>query len=487
MLLTIRLLSNQYTVLKRVRKVLEDEQDFQRESNKEKKEPEKDKKKPFLPKVHKFSLDTQKHKIITAAFDICQYVEDLMAMSSPAPAIVTLHSIVPVIKERLSHLETLEDCLSYLGIFMPSLELFFEGSTSWEYSFNEYNYIPEWRRRFQEWYDGDSGSQKVIQLLRDAISCNRDTNALDLYCCDGSNLISYKNGRDSVNLYGLAATKTVFDTEKQFFKRLVYGGIDGTKMTNGAFDVAICRPPLSFTLTMRGNVYEKLERKYLERTLTLMRPGGAVLYVLPYFRFHKEICTMLAKNLKDVQIFTTTESMTDSKTIMVLGVKKPNNDKKLDQSLYANLRNLAWDWANIATINPEHLETIEISGKYIPVDTFRGSVLDEDEIEALFNHSNCTKEFWKNQEADNQQEEKKHPELPFSVGHLGLVMTSGCLDGLIDEGDGHYHVIKGRVVKRKDYTNSVSAIDNRIQIIETTSNHVEINAFLPDGTYKCLA
>ena len=41
------------------------------------------------------------------------------------------------------------------------------------------------------------------------------------------------------------------------------------------------------------------------------------------------------------------------------------------------------------------------------------------------------------------EEEVRHPLLPFSPGQLGLVLVSGKIDGIVDEGNGAYHVIKG--------------------------------------------
>ena len=94
--------------------------------------------------------------------------------------------------------------------------------------------------------------------------------------------------------------------------------------------------------------------------------------------------------------------------------------------------------------------------------------------------------FWKEQNIDDLNQEK-HPLLPFNVGQIGLVLTSGFLDGVVDEGNGFYHAVKGRVVRKIDSDNEIRAESNSIEVNETTTNRVEINAFLPDGTYKKLA
>lgn len=68
---------------------------------------------------------------------------------------------------------------------------------------------------------------------------------------------------------------------------------------------------------------------------------------------------------------------------------------------------------------------------------------------------------------------------------IGLVLTSGCLDGIIEEDDGHRHLIRGRVSKQKTTESEYSAHQSEITTI--TSNKVEINVLLPNGEYKILA
>jgi hypothetical protein len=93
--------------------------------------------------------------------------------------------------------------------------------------------------------------------------------------------------------------------------------------------------------------------------------------------------------------------------------------------------------------------------------------------------------FWNDQKIQTAEENAKNPLLPFNTGQLGLVLTSGCLDGIIDEGNGYSHIVKGRVVKKTEKEND--NIGEDIELTETTSNRVEINVIMPDGTHKILA
>ena len=124
------------------------------------------------------------------------------------------------------------------------------------------------------------------------------------------------------------------------------------------------------------------------------------------------------------------------------------------------------------------------SGGIITPELFRGSVLDEEELEQIINTSGLMSSFWKQHEIE-QNESNIRPLLPFNMGQIGLVLTSGCLDGVVEEYEGQYHAIKGMVTKVRDFNNSRE--DNDETSIETISNKVQINLLTPDGQFIELA
>ena len=107
-----------------------------------------------------------------------------------------------------------------------------------------------------------------------------------------------------------------------------------------------------------------------------------------------------------------------------------------------------------------------------------------EELYDIVETSGVLDEFFETQKVEKIGESTTKPLLPFNIGQLGLVLTSGCLDGIIDEGDGHYHLVKGKVSKKSETTREVS--DGVLEESETISNRVEINVLLPNGEYKIL-
>ena len=93
--------------------------------------------------------------------------------------------------------------------------------------------------------------------------------------------------------------------------------------------------------------------------------------------------------------------------------------------------------------------------------------------------------FFKKQEV-NKENRNARPLLPFNMGQIGLVLTSGCLDGIVEEYPGQYHAIKGMVTKIK-HTDTNNDVGNEESVLETISNKVQINIITPDGQFIELA
>ena len=163
----------------------------------------------------------------------------------------------------------------------------------------------------------------------------------------------------------------------------------------------------------------------------------------------------------------------------------PLQIETIDMEFYSNLRNMPFNYTVLD--KAPILEPMKLPDRMLDIKRFRGSELNETELVELHNASKCTDAFWKEQQVEKLGESKARPLLPFNIGQLGLILTSGCLDGVVDEGNNYCHAVKGRVVKKVDTTEILDPRTHQIQVINTTSNRVEISALLPDGTYKCLA
>ena len=143
--------------------------------------------------------------------------------------------------------------------------------------------------------------------------------------------------------------------------------------------------------------------------------------------------------------------------------------------------------------NPDLLEDFDenlvldyvLPQKHIPIETFRGSVLDMEELHYLVEHSGALDEMFENQHVEKIGESSTRPLLPFNIGQIGLILSSGSLDGVVEEGNGVCHVIKGMTIKETDTVTEQSTENGRImtQSTDTVRNKVQITALGADGTF----
>ena len=73
--------------------------------------------------------------------------------------------------------------------------------------------------------------------------------------------------------------------------------------------------------------------------------------------------------------------------------------------------------------------------------------------------------------------------MPFNLGQIGLILTSGELDGIVEEIPGVNHVIKGMTVKTVSSEEIRDSQTNTVTCKNTISNMVQLNAFTADGDF----
>ena len=347
----------------------------------------------------------------------------------------------------------------------------------WSWNFDNLfrkNFCNNMDTLFDEW----------LEILKKS-RANRPLNLLDVNTEVGKNILRIKEENDNNRIYAISyleGTQGKLSTEnRKKFERFLVGGLHKVVVTNDAFDIVYCCPSVEIdTDTYEKNVVFS-ERKMLDKAYIYLRKNGILVYTLPLSRLTKQVSLYLSRGLSDIQILK--NEFTDKYGIVtIVGIKPPAKERIFDEKMYDRLRNLYWteDYDNEIMVRtlPSDIRRIE---------KFRGTVMDDVELQEAFIESNAMKTFWKEQEIEKLSETKKKPLLPFTIGQLGLVLTSGCLDGVVQEEDGCAHCVKGRVVKVTESKRDFNEDGQTVDVVETTRNRVEISMFLPDGSYRCLA
>lgn len=319
-----------------------------------------------------------------------------------------------------------------------------------------------------------------------AINQNREFTYLELEASEGNRLTSALEHNPKALGYAITdiehRTNDLRAVER--VQKIGLGEVLGSRISNDVFDVALTRADIKHTLdlNMLGGHISKHEKYKILQADKYLRKGGYHFIVIPYFRLHADMAFFLSRNYDQIDIFRGDTSRDEKYQILYLIARKAMT-KENHNDIYQKLLNVN-DFYGLPALSTLDKEYMLPHGK-LEVAEFKGSKLDSNELHDLVGQSNLMGEFQKHQAMKTGFTDSKHPLLPFNIGQLGLVLTSGCLDGVVDEGDGCCHLVKGRVSKKTDTNRNISG--DTMQRTDVISNRVEINIVLPNGEIKTLA
>ena len=312
--------------------------------------------------------------------------------------------------------------------------------------------------------------------------CGDGTNEYEL-----ANLIEIKNRNTRVQTYGLEDEGNGAATAKTKMTRVIKGSLKGSTISNEAFDIVFLNPRISVETSAKedGKLYDTNEDMLLKNTIRYLKDGGVFIYTLPYDALTPSMKLYLSKWLKNYVILKqqkgNEEHRNEYEFITIIGTKEYNPS-------YSDSY-MAMNFLEYGTLNETTSLTYNINLPDIELKLFRGSILDDEEIDNIILNDGLYSDFY----ADVQQTSSltdTRPLLPFNIGQIGLILSSGSLDGVVEEANGVRHVIKGMTVKESD-TVTESSVDARgnavIESTTTVRNKVQISAFGADGTFYNLA
>lgn len=272
---------------------------------------------------------------------------------------------------------------------------------------------------------------------------------------------------------------------KDHFERLALGRLSGGSFSNEVFDMMFSSPTLSLN-SASDRILAKSEVNEIKETARYIRPDGVFVLVIPKFRLYKDMASAIGTHYKNLRAYRFDGMGDENQLIYLIGQKKTKQEiaeKSLDSYIY--LRELIK--APMIPSSDECDAIYELPQGETIIKQFRGSVLNEEEIEEMFASSNAYDQFLASQNSYLTPPRMQEPLVPFTTGQIGLVLTSGKLDGVIDEKNGAYHIVKGRVVKEKQLIRDRDPEKNEVTYTETTTNRVEINVIAANGEMKKLA
>lgn len=315
------------------------------------------------------------------------------------------------------------------------------------------------------------------------IASPRKVNMFYPDCGQSYNVRGLNVNNADMMVYGNETIPVYAKEAKRYLHKVALGPLRGSRISNDVFDIMFCMPKLDFVFDS-SNIFDfrRNERNYISDTFKYVRDGGVMIVAIPFYRLFKDVCIMLSKQMTDIQVLKVSNYDYENRGYVYL-IGRREYSKEIRTKEYTMLRGMCYK-ENVDELVLEPVIQYTLPRSYKPVEIFKGSVLDVEEIAAIISKSSLQDKMFSTQVVEKSGDVIKNPLLPFNIGQLGLVLTSGCLDGVVDEGNGYKHLIKGRVSKQNLFTESDTK--DGIEVTETVINKVEINVMMPNGDFKVL-
>jgi hypothetical protein len=283
---------------------------------------------------------------------------------------------------------------------------------------------------------------RVVELIRKYLSFPASPFAALDPCCGEGEALAALVAETSAITYGVELDYQRAEESTTCLHHVLRCGIEETRIQYRSCSLLLLNPPYDeLTLEEEADAKtEREERAFLRMTVPYLIPGGVLVYIIPQNRLNKSIARLLASRFEHIQVFRFPDlEYADFRQIVVFGVRKTDNG--LDEQEASRLQNVPKVELSPLSDKAEIQYPVPTSS---PLTLFRSTLIDPEELQKHMVQSPLWKRF-----AVLTTRSEIHiprPPLPLHSGHLGLLLASGKLDGIVGAGD-DTHVVKGRVRK----------------------------------------
>ena len=289
--------------------------------------------------------------------------------------------------------------------------------------------------------------------------------------------------------------------QRKMLNKVAVGNIDTVMSTNGAFDAAFIR----YASDNRRDSYsdnkkEKVSIQYLRRMFKYVKNSGYIFLTIPDGFLDNTIIKEIAgngiiENVYKTNISSDKEYQLRTIRCYFLVIRKIGNvlENSYSADAYREMYNYIHsdDFYNSIHDECEDIDfDLTLFNQIAPneIKLFKGSYPDITSLMEVLQNSTAF---------DTTQHTFKvtpRPLLPFTKGQIGQILASGNLDGVIDEGNGYKHIIRGKVSKSSisnvsyEKVNKDNDTDMQYTITEVKkySNTVDINALDASGRFTSI-
>lgn len=429
-------------------------------------------------------FDKVKNKLYIDIKEMKRFCEDLdyILTSYESRRVVDFYNILVNAEEGVMFANSIEELQEAANL----VKNYNENNTFLNIGINRYS--TNGYKSYLEAYNGREYRVRTrhIQELIDSIEWPH-SDSLKLFspqCRHGEDESNFAQGAPiKVDTYGLEENDNYGAEEaKKVMTRVIKGTLKGSTISNDYFDILYLNPRISIMSEFKGDGFlkESNEANLLKNSMRYLKKDGLFVYIIPYSKISPEIKLFISKWVKDISFIRLNEN-NNLKRVMIIG-KKEFNPSYSDT--FIELSSYTYEILQEPDAGQYKLEP----NKNSELKLFRGSILDESELNSIVNNDGLYEDFFKAVEIKDYSKDTT-PLLPFNIGQIGLILSSGCLDGIVEEDENVSHVIKGMTIKEVSYTNETTVNDKGQTVIDATqtvSNKVQISAFGADGEFYTL-
>jgi len=320
---------------------------------------------------------------------------------------------------------------------------------------------------------------QVVERIRSFLSFpDENANVLDPCCGEGAALKSLAAGVNA-ETYGIELDRYRAGEAKKSLDNLLQCGYEDARISNNAFSCLFLNPPYDWqeSGTLDEDRHERTEKAFLRGTVKYLLPEGILVYIVPQPRVTEDVAKILSYRFEDFNTYRFMDGEYEQfKQVVLFGKRKDRNCP--DDSSFVMLN--AVPYTELEEI-PYMQEPVYDLPSSPGVRLFRSTLIDEAELEKELKSSPLWGKL--NQHGKNNKNGVGRPPLPLHTGHLGLLLASGCLDGMVGEGEDR-HIVRGKVEKvahaEQEYQGDV-LVEREIE-----RYRVSIKVLNPDGEIRNL-
>jgi hypothetical protein len=319
---------------------------------------------------------------------------------------------------------------------------------------------------------------RVVELLKPLItftSYRDETFALDPCCGEGGALASLAAGT-TAKTFGIELDAARAKEAKPMLKHVVHASFDQVDISPEGFGLLFLNPPYD------DEEGERKELIFLRGTMDSLASTGVLVYIIPQKRLTRPIAELLAANFTDLAVYRFPDGEFERfGQIVILGRK---NLWPLDSASQVE---------RLLKCRTEEVPPLKdgLHGRYY-VPASSGAMIREREVDPLelLKLAKGSPLIPRLQDflEPRTLAEVTQPPTRLHVGHLGLLLAAGRLNGLVGEGR-NLHLVAGRPVKHIVETTEVEtdAEGNEQEVQKRLETfRVTIKILLPTGEMKKL-